>query len=102
MQPLCFGHVWSTIVFHGSFAIWVVPELIGNVFQWSGRDARHRDRGSLVLLAFSFCGGLLLAFGLAYGVPDATLRWGWPVLFLVGVVCNLLGVALRWYAIRLL
>ncbi len=45
---------------------------------------------------------ILIAFGLAFGVPAATIPWARPVVFSVGVALMPLGTALRWYAIRAL
>jgi protein-S-isoprenylcysteine O-methyltransferase Ste14 len=46
--------------------------------------------------------GLVLAFWLPSLVPQATITWHRRPLFFVGTALMLLGVALRWYAIRVL
>jgi protein-S-isoprenylcysteine O-methyltransferase Ste14 len=46
--------------------------------------------------------GLALNFGLAWLLPEAAILWQRTAVFLLGLILILLGVALRWYAIRTL
>ncbi len=61
-----------------------------------------QDRGSLVILLGLQWTGLALNFLLAWLLPAAAISWQRTALFFVGETCILLGVALRWYAIRVL
>jgi protein-S-isoprenylcysteine O-methyltransferase Ste14 len=61
-----------------------------------------QDRGSMVILIGLQWIGLILNFLLAWGLPAAAIPWLRGALFLLGLACILLGVALRWYAIRTL
>jgi protein-S-isoprenylcysteine O-methyltransferase Ste14 len=61
-----------------------------------------QDRGSLIVLLGLQWTGLALNFLLAWLLPVAAIRWQRTTLFLLGLTAILLGVALRWYAIRVL
>jgi len=85
--------------------IWIVPEMIGMVKQMatvSRKEALVQDRGSMALLIGLQWVGLALNFWLAWWLPGAAIIWQRTALFLLGVILILLGVALRWYAIRTL
>ena len=46
--------------------------------------------------------GLILGLWLAPFVSAATVTWNRVAIYWIGIACMLLGVALRWYAIRTL
>jgi protein-S-isoprenylcysteine O-methyltransferase Ste14 len=68
----------------------------------SRKAALLQDRGSMVILIGLQWFGLALNFLLAWLFPAAAIRWQRTALFLMGLIFILLGVALRWYAIRVL
>ncbi len=90
------------IIFYAAFAIWVIPELI-NGFSQRARDGRvEKDRGSFLMVYAALYGGMFLAFLLAFRLPAADIRWRPAVIFGLGIVILLAGVALRVYAMRTL
>lgn len=101
MRPLVYSNGIYSIVFGVALAIWYVPEVIGAMFQRAGRGAAVQDRGSYAFLLAMMFVGLFLGYGLAF-VPATAITWNPRVFFWVGIACMLLGVALRWYAIRTL
>ena len=104
MRPLVYSNVIYSIIFGIALAIWYVPELIGATSQRAGRGADVQDRGSYILLLVSLFVELGLSVSLPALAPFATITatpWVY-VVFWLGIVCMLLGVALRWYAIRTL
>jgi protein-S-isoprenylcysteine O-methyltransferase Ste14 len=82
--------------------IWLVPEIIG-MFRQMAKISRKavlvQDRGSLVILIGLQWVGLALNFLLAWLFPAAAIPRLRTILFLLGVIFILLGVALRWFAI---
>jgi protein-S-isoprenylcysteine O-methyltransferase Ste14 len=96
-NPIAAGTFWI------AYVIWAVPEFLGSFRQRSSvTGATTQDRGSYFVVVGSMYVGLFIAFLAAFGVPDATITWLRGAVFAVGVVLMLLGVALRWWAIRML
>jgi protein-S-isoprenylcysteine O-methyltransferase Ste14 len=60
---------------------------------------RRKDQGSLFVLVTLLVVGIFLAFSWSE-LPGATITWHRPVVFAVGVALMLVGVALRWWAVR--
>ncbi len=102
MLPLIYGNGEATALFVIACLIWLIPEMFGMVRQMakiSRKAASVQDRGSLGILIGLQWAGIVLNFSLAALFPEAAIPWQRPVIFLLGVICMLLGVALRWYAI---
>jgi len=68
----------------------------------SRKTALVQDRSSMVLLIGLQWTGLALNFLLAWLIPSAAITWPRNALFVLGLSFILLGVVLRWYAIRTL
>ncbi|MCL4561605.1 MAG: isoprenylcysteine carboxylmethyltransferase family protein [Chloroflexi bacterium] len=105
MYPLIYTNPAASSVFIVACLVWILPEAAHMADQMAGvsrKAASIQDRGSLgVLLALQWL-GIALNFLLAWVLPAAAIAWQRPAVLLVGVVVILLGVALRWYAIRVL
>jgi protein-S-isoprenylcysteine O-methyltransferase Ste14 len=102
MLPLAYANNIYRLGFWIAFAIWLIPELIGTPYQRIRGNAQIKDRGSrFVLMAFVW-GGVVLALSLPAIFPSATIVWHRTFLFSVGIALMLVGVALRWYSIRVL
>jgi protein-S-isoprenylcysteine O-methyltransferase Ste14 len=108
--PLVYTHPAAAAVFLAACLVWLAPEIAGMAPQMA-KAARKtvivQDRGSMNILIGLQWTGLALNFGLAWLWPAAAIARGGPpgprnTLFVLGVVFILLGVALRWYAIRTL
>ena len=102
MLPLAYGKNLYALVFWIAFAIWAVPEWIGASFQRASGSAQVQDRGSYAVLLLGLWIGVTLNFWLPLVFPGATIVWHRTLLFSLGIVLMLLGVVLRWYAIRVL
>jgi protein-S-isoprenylcysteine O-methyltransferase Ste14 len=102
LLPLIYTHPAAAGLFIAVCLIWLVPEMIGMFPQMarvSRKAARVQDRSSMALLIGLQWAGLALNFLLAWLLPAAAIFWQPTALFLLGVICIPLGVALRWYAI---
>ena len=104
MLPLIYTSASTAAIFVAACAVWIVPEVVGMTMQRAAvarSDALAQDQGSMgVLIGLQWI-GLALNFALAWVVP-AAIPWQRAALFACGVSLILLGVALRWYAIRTL
>jgi protein-S-isoprenylcysteine O-methyltransferase len=103
MRPIFFDQPTYRLIFGLACAIWCVPEAIGTFFQRSARHhgTRH-DRGSYALLVGALWSGVILGFWLAAFLPWAAIPVLRRSLFWLGIASIFTGVALRWYAIRVL
>jgi protein-S-isoprenylcysteine O-methyltransferase Ste14 len=105
LLPLIYTNSEAARIFIAACMIWNVPEMIGMVRQIarvSRKAAAVQDRGSMGILIGLQWVGLALNFLLAWLFPSAAIPWQRTALFLLGIMCMLLGVALRWYAIWML
>lgn len=102
MFPLIYTNRGAAAIFIAACVVWNGPEMIGMIRQMakvSRKAAEVKDRGSMGILIGLQWVGLALNFLLAWVLPSAAIPWQRTTLFLLGVMCMLLGVALRWYAI---
>jgi protein-S-isoprenylcysteine O-methyltransferase Ste14 len=103
--PLPYTNPLAAGLFLAACAIWVAPEMAAMRRQMA-RAARSaaavEDRHSLGVLLGLQMVGLALNFLLGWLFPAAAIAWQRTALFVAGVLCIPLGVALRWYAIRTL
>ena len=101
MLPLIYTNGAAAALFIIACLIWLLPEtggMVRHMANASRKAASVQDRGSLGILIGLQWVGIALNFALAALLPGAALPW--PLAFLLlGVICMLLGVALRWYAI---
>jgi protein-S-isoprenylcysteine O-methyltransferase Ste14 len=103
MRPIFFDHRIERMAFGGACAIWYVPALNGAFFQGAARrNGTRHDRGSYAVLIGVLWIGLFLGFGIAALLPWAAIPRVRLPLFWLGIAGILAGVALRWYAIRVL
>jgi protein-S-isoprenylcysteine O-methyltransferase len=99
--------IWLTLtpltaLFWIACAVMVLPEMLGTFFQRERQAARQKDDGTeRVLLAGTFV-SQILAWNIALRWRDGRIGADQTAFLLVGTVVILLGVALRWYAIRVL
>jgi len=101
VPPLIVTHPIAAVLFTAACLIWLLPETLGASRQMA-RAARTtasvRDRGSMTLLIGLQWLGLGLDGLLAWGFPGGAIGWQTGA-FILGLVCMLLGVTLRQYAI---
>lgn len=92
----------NVVLFWVVFYIWVGSEMF---FGWKLRPAGGavaKDAGSRWILIATIWWGVALGIGVAFAVPAAAFTSGRRSLFYAGIALMLFGLALRWYAIRVL
>ena len=99
--PFSSGRIYG-VIFWIAFGLWIVPELIASALKRSADSSMSRDRGSLRLISFLWCVGLISGFSLSEFVPRAAISWQRTLLFFAGVGLMILGAAFRWYSAGLL
>ncbi|MGA9851356.1 MAG: isoprenylcysteine carboxylmethyltransferase family protein [Gammaproteobacteria bacterium] len=103
MRALVVQSEVCAIVLYIALAICYIPEWIGSYFQRPEKGAVKRDRGSHIFLIASLVMGIFVAFFCVnLAPPIGTIAWHQPLLFWIGIVMMLAGVAFRWYAIFVL
>jgi len=90
------------IVYSAAVAVWAVPEVIGTFLQHSKRGTHKQDRGSYFTVLFGVWGGFYGALVCAFYLPRFAVPAYRPLIFWIGIALILIGVAFRWYSIRVL
>jgi protein-S-isoprenylcysteine O-methyltransferase Ste14 len=92
----------GVVAFWLVFYVWVGSEMF---LGWKLRPAAGSvatDAGSRWLLISSIWLGIALGFALAFAVPAAAFTSGRRNLFYAGIALMVVGLAFRWYSIRVL
>jgi|ERR1700682_3235632 len=97
------GTVVSGVVFWVVFYLWIGTELwLGSRRRRLPPGATAHDSGSKWWLIGSIWGSVAIGFWVALLLPGAAIKSGRTALFVVGLVLILVGMALRFYSIRVL
>jgi protein-S-isoprenylcysteine O-methyltransferase Ste14 len=104
MQPLFTHNPLELGVWVGSFLIWRVMEVGVDIrtFKRLRAGIQRRDKGSHVVLLCLIVFGLLLGVLLALKVPATAITSAPDILFWLGILLIYAGIALRFYAIKVL
>jgi len=105
MLPLPYTQPVAAGVFAIACLIWWIPEVIGTPWQMARvfrKTATVRDRNSFGILIGLQWLGLGLNFSLAGLLRGAAIPGPRTAIFYLGVILIVVGVILRWYAIRTL
>ena len=90
------------MIFWGTCALWILPEVVAWKVKRSSGSAEARDKGSLALIVVLWLTGIGLDFLLTLLLPQAAIAWRTTSVFFVGICLMLLGTALRWYSATIL
>jgi protein-S-isoprenylcysteine O-methyltransferase Ste14 len=99
--PFSAGPLFA-LMFWSAFVCWVLPEAIAWKVKRSADSARAHDQGSLKLISVLWWIGIAAGISLSLLLPQAAISWKRKSLFFVGIGLMLLGVAFRWYSVRVL
>lgn len=104
MQPFFAQNPLNLGVLVASFLIWRVMEASVDIktFQRLRAGAKLQDKGSHVVLLCLLVFGLLLGILLALKVPATAITSAPDIFFWLGIVLMYAGIALRFYAIKVL
>ncbi len=102
MIPIYVSHPLAAFSLAGAYLVWIVPEAIRSRSRRPGPQARTQDRLSGLALTLSIWVGVTLATFVAFRERDFAIPWHRTGLFVSGIILMLVGVAFRWYAIRVL
>lgn len=103
MHPMPFSaRPIFALTFWGTFALWILPEVIAWKVKRSSDSSMARDKGSLGLIAILWWVGIAMDLSFSLFLPQAAITWKRTSLFFVGIFLMLLGTALRWYSATVL
>lgn len=103
MPALITHSYFHLTVFYIAVFVCFAPEWVGTFFQTVEKGAVKRDRGSHVWLFVAMGAGVVAAIFLVNtNFPGTALTWNQPLQFWIGIALMFAGLALRWYAIRVL
>jgi len=103
MQPLIAQSHFHLAMFYAALFVCFAPEWLGAFFQRVEKGARVRDRGSHVWIFLAVGMGVVAGFFLVNAnFPGTTLARGQRLQFWIGIALMAVGLAFRWYAIRVL
>jgi len=84
------------------FFIWLLPEVISSFTDRVGKKLTVNDRASGPVLGAGIYIGIFAAYRFAFAERSFAIPWDRMLLFAVGIFLMLVGVAFRWYSIRVL
>ena len=102
MYPLFVSNHVDSFAFAIAYIVWLVPELVSSVTKNAGRNAQLHDRNSKFAVVGGIWIGTFIGFWLAFAARQFAISWDRTLLFAVGILLILAGVAFRWYAVRTL
>jgi protein-S-isoprenylcysteine O-methyltransferase Ste14 len=102
MHPLLASGSAYAIIFWSTYALWTVLETVTSIIKRSSDRSRAHDRGSYRLLMLLMWLALASGFTLSFALPQATIMWKRTLVFFVGIVLMLMGIAFRFYAMSVL
>jgi len=102
MRPVWIEMGPLMVLFWVVFTACFLPEVIGGLLQHSGERDKRQDRGSMGALVGGIAASLALALNISVRWPGPNICADRQVMVWLGIVVMLLGLALRWYSIRVL
>ena len=102
MLPVFATNRLDALVLYAAFVIWLLPEVISSFTDTNGKDIKVHDRSSGVVLLVCIWLGIYLSINITFAARSFSIPWHRTLLFAIGIVLMLAGVAFRWYSIRIL
>jgi protein-S-isoprenylcysteine O-methyltransferase Ste14 len=103
LRPLpFFTEPMFALIFWGSCAAWILPEVIAWRVKRSADFSKTRDHGSLNLIVVLWWFGIAMDFSLSLLLPQTAMLWKRTSLFFIGIGLMLVGILLRWYSAAVL
>ena len=89
-------------IFGITIAVWIISEMSRMFLRRPDREARRADRLSALILNFCIWGGILFADIAAFRFRQFAIGVNQVLLFAFGIALMWIGMAFRWYSIRVL
>jgi protein-S-isoprenylcysteine O-methyltransferase Ste14 len=103
MLPVPFaGNMRYDAVFIVSYLGWILFEVVTGRSRKAKGAAKGRDRGSFFFLVGLIWLGIFLDFTFCFGVQRAAIPWRRAEIFFGGIALMWVGIAFRYYAMRVL
>jgi protein-S-isoprenylcysteine O-methyltransferase Ste14 len=102
MQPLIFTSRVASWILTAAYVIWLVPEFIYLFTHRVDPKSMTDDHWSGAGISLSLWAGIFLGYWLARAESWADIAWHPVLLFVLGIVLMVSGVAFRWYAVSVL
>ena len=102
MLPLFVSNRLNALILTAAYLVWLVPEILRSFCRRPGSVTRAKDRFSGVILVAGIWIGIEGGYYAAYDVRALAIPWHRMLLFWMGILLMLAGVAFRWYSIRVL
>ena len=102
MLPLILTNHTAALILTGGYFIWLVPEIIHTFSHRIERSSHANDGYSSLVIRLSLGTAVFLANWLARVQTWASISWHPVLIFGLGIMLMVSGVAFRWYSIRVL
>ncbi len=102
MLPLFATSRLDAFIFYAAFFIWLLPEVISSFTDTKDKDIKVHDRSSGMVLLVCIWLGIFASINIASVARSFVILWHRTLLFAIGIFLMLVGVAFRWYSIRIL
>jgi protein-S-isoprenylcysteine O-methyltransferase Ste14 len=103
MLPVPFaGNMRYDAVFIVSYVAWILFEVVTGRSRKAKGAAKGKDRGSLYFLVGMIWVGIFLEFMLCFRFQGAAIPWRRVEIFFAGIALMWVGVAFRYYCMRVL
>jgi protein-S-isoprenylcysteine O-methyltransferase Ste14 len=103
MLPVPFvGNMRYDAVFIASYLAWILFEVVTGKSRKAKGAAKEKDRGSFFFLVGMIWLGIFLDFTFCFGVQRAAIPWMRKENFFAGIALMWLGIAFRYYCMRVL
>ncbi len=90
------------LILNWGYFIWLAPELIHTFSHRVNASSHISDPYSGIAIRLSLGTAVLSAYWLAYMQTWGTITWHPVLIFGLGIALMIIGVAFRWYSIRVL
>jgi protein-S-isoprenylcysteine O-methyltransferase Ste14 len=102
MLPVIATNRLDAFILYAAFFIWLLPEIISSFMDTKDKDIKVQDRSSGVVLLICIWLGIFASINIAFVARSFAILWHRTFVFAIGIFLMLVGVAFRWYSIRVL
>ena len=102
MLPVFITNRLDLIILYVVYIIWLLPEVVSSFTNRIGKNLKVNDRASGPAIGLSIWLAIFAGYWSAVAVRSLAIPWHRTFLFAIGIFLMLVGVAFRWYSIRVL